>query len=90
VFDAAYFRGIFAERVRGFSHDHEDARVRVEVVTPNGERHDALQLRAAAAGGTILTRDARLVFIPYARIAYVEVTILHDRRIPEFQLIVDA
>jgi hypothetical protein len=90
VFDIAYFRGVFAERVREFSHENEDARVRVQVVTPNGERHDALQLRAAEAGGTILTRDERLVFLPYSRIAYVEVTVLQDRRIPGFQLLVDV
>lgn len=90
MFDAAYFQGIFAERVRAFSHDNDDARVRVEIVMPNGDRHDALQMRASTNGGTIVTRDARLVFVPYERMAYVEVTILNDRRIPEFQLVVDS
>lgn len=89
MFDAAYFQGIFAERVREFSREHEDARVRVEIVTPNGERHDAVQFRAAAAGGIILTRETRLVFVPYPRIAYVEVAVLTDRRIPPFELVVD-
>lgn len=90
MFDIAYFRGLFADRVREFSHDHEDARVRVQVVTPNGEQHDALQLRAGETGGTILTRDARLIFVPYSRIAYVEVSILNDHRIPGFELLVDS
>ncbi len=90
MFDIAYFRGLFAERVRQFSHDNADARVRVMVVTPDGEQHDALQLRAGEMGGTILTRDARLVFVPYSGIAYVEVATLNDRRIPEFELLVDS
>lgn len=89
MFDVAYFRGLFAERVREFSHDNENARVRVEIVTADGDRHDALQLRAGADGASILTRNARLVFIPYVRIDYVEVSILNDRRIADFQLVVD-
>jgi hypothetical protein len=86
----AYFRGLFAERVREFSDDNEAARVRVQFVTPNGEQHDALQLRAGETGGTILTRDVKLIFLPYSRIAYVEVTILNDHRIPAFELLVDT
>jgi hypothetical protein len=90
VFDIAYFRGAFADRVREFSHENGDARVRVQIVTANGEQHDALNLRAGETGGTVLTRDARLIFVPYARISYVEVTILNDRRIPGFELLVDS
>jgi hypothetical protein len=90
VFDIAYFSGLFAERVREFSHDNGDARVRVQIVTVNGEQHDALHLRAGDTGGTVLTRDARLIFVPYAHIAYVEVEILNDRRIPGFELLVDS
>jgi hypothetical protein len=88
VIDMEFFRGEFADRVREFSHDHDNAHVRLEVVTPNGERHDALQLRAAEAGATVTTRDARLVFVPYSRIAYIEVAILQDHRIAGFQLLV--
>lgn len=90
MFDAAYFSGLFAERVREFSRDNGDERVRVQIVTPDGEQHDALSLRAGETGGTIKTRDDRLIFVPYARIAYVEVSILTDRRIPGFELLVDS
>lgn len=82
----AYFGGHFAERVRRFRHDHHDANVRLEVVTLNGERLDALQLDADETGTSISTRDNRLVFLPYSLIAYVDVAILQDHRIAGFQL----
>jgi hypothetical protein len=82
----AYFGGAFADRVREFSHDHNDAHVRLEVVTLNGERLDALQLRADEKGTSISTRDDRLVFLPYSLIAYVDLAILKDRRVAGFQL----
>lgn len=90
MFDSAYFRGTFAERVREFSHENEDARVRVQIVTLDGEQHDALHLRAGDTGGTVLTRDERLVFVPYSNIAYVEVAVLNDLRVPGFELRVDT
>jgi hypothetical protein len=90
VFDMAFFGGAFAERVRSFSHEHDDAHVRLEVVTPNGERHDALQLTAVETGATVVTRDSRLLFVPYSRIAYVEVAILQDHRIPGFELLLGS
>ena len=86
----AYFGGAFADRVREFSHDHNDAHVRLEVVTLNGERLDALQLRADEKGTSISTRDDRLVFLPYSLIAYVDVAILKDRRVAGFQLSVGS
>jgi hypothetical protein len=82
----AYFGGAFAERVREFSHEHDDAHVRLEVVTLSGERLDAQQLRADEKGTTISTRDDRLVFLPYSLIAYVDVAILRDHRVAGFQL----
>ena len=90
VFDAAYFEGAFAERLREYSRDHDDAHLRLEVVTFTGERLDALELRAAETGASLSTRDDRLIFLPYAQIAYVDVAILKDRRVPGFQLSVDA
>jgi hypothetical protein len=86
----AYFGGAFAERVREFSHDHNDGHVRLEVVTLNGERLDALQLRADEKGTSITTRDDRLVFLPYSLIAYVDVAILRDNRVAGFQLSVGS
>jgi hypothetical protein len=86
----AYFGGAFAERVREFRHAHNDANVRLEVVTLNGERLDALQLHADEIGTSISTRDDRLVFLPYSLIAYVDVAILQDHRIAGFQLSVSS
>jgi hypothetical protein len=86
----AYFGGAFAERVREFSHDHDDAHVRLEIVTLSGERLDALQLRADEKGTSISTRDERLVFLPYSLIAYVDVAILQDHRVAGFQLSVGS
>ena len=76
--------------MREFSRDHSDARVRLELVTLNGERLDALQLRADEKGTSISTRDDRLVFLPYSLIAYVDIAILRDHRVPGFQLSVGS
>jgi hypothetical protein len=90
MFDMAYFSGALADRVREFSHDHDDAQLRLEVVTLSGERLDALHVRADETGTSISTRDDRLIFMPYSLIAYVDVAILRDRRIPGFQLSVGS
>ena len=90
VFDMAYFGGTLADRVREFSHDNNNAHLRLEVVTLNGERLDALQLRADENGTSISTRDDRLIFLPYSLIAYVDVAILQDRRIAGVQLSVGS
>jgi hypothetical protein len=82
----AYFGGVLTDRVRKFSHEHDGAHLRLEVVTLSGERLDALQLHADETGTSISTRDNRLIFLPYSLIAYVDVAILQDRRIPGFQL----
>ena len=86
MFDIAFFGAAFAERVQEFSRDHGDANVRLEVVTLTGERLDALQIRAVETGTRLSTRDDRLVFLPYPHIAYIDVSILQDHRIPGFQL----
>ena len=90
MFDVTFFGGAFAERVRELSHEHDDAHCRLEIVTPNGERHDALRLNAVETGATVVTRDARLVFVPYSRIAYLEVAVLQDHRIPGFELLLGS
>ena len=86
----AFFGGAFSERVRAFSRAHQDANVRLEVVTLNGERLDALELSAVESGTRVSTRDNRLVFLPYSLIAYVDVAILQDHRIAGFQLLLDS
>ena len=83
--DFFFGRG-FLERVQEFHLEHEDGSLRVEVVTVTGERIDALQLEAVESGTRLYTREDRLVFLPYERIAHVEVSILQDFRIPGFQL----
>ena len=90
MFDVAFFGGSFAERVREFSRDHDDAEVRLEIVTLNGERLDAVELRAIDTGTSLSTRDERLVFLPYSQIAYVDVGILEDRRVAGFRLSVGS
>ncbi len=85
-----FFGGPFAERVREFSHAYHDANVRLEVVTLTGERLDALQLSAVETGAMLSTRDDRLVFLPYAHIAYLDVAILKDHRIAGFELSVGS
>jgi len=97
VFDADFFfsRG-FLETVQEFSRDHGDpgyhgnANLRVEIVTLTGDRLDTLQLRAVEAGARLSTRDDRLVFIPYEQIAYIDVSVLEDHRIPGFQLVTSS
>ena len=46
----AFLGGSFSERVRAFSQAHQDANVRLEVVTLNGERLDALELSPVESG----------------------------------------
>ena len=90
MFDAAYFSGAFADRVREFSQNHDGAHLRLHVVILSGERLDALELRASKTGASLSTRDDRLLFLPYEQIAYVDVAILTDRRVPGFQLSLDS
>ena len=93
MFDADFFSGRgFRETVQEFSRDHGepdyhgDATLRVEIVTLTGDRLDTVQLEVAEAGARLSTRDDRLVFIPYEQIAYIDVSVLQDHRIPGFQL----
>jgi hypothetical protein len=86
----AFFGGAFSERLREFSRDHHDANMRLEVVTMNGERLDALQLSAVESGTRVSTRDNRLLFLPYSLIAYVDVAILQDHRVAGFELVLGS
>lgn len=91
MFDADFFFGRgFLERVQEFHLEHEDGSLRVEIVTVTGERIDALRLEAVENGARLYTREERLVFLPYERMAHIEVSILQDFRIPGFQLSTSA
>lgn len=87
MFDADYFfsRG-FIESVQDFSRAHDEASLRLEVVTLGGERIDTLQLRAVETVLRLATRDDRLVFVPYPHIAYIDVSVMRDHRVAGFQL----
>lgn len=86
VFDEAFFAKELAERVEQFSGEHEGLGVRVEVVTVEGEHLDLLEIAAADRGLRLVTRDDRLVFVPYANIAHLDVSLLRDHRITSFDL----
>jgi len=90
VFDVGYFSGAFADRVREFSTKHDDAHLRLSVVILSGERLDALELRASQSGASLSTRDDRLLFLPYEQIAYLDLAVLTDRRVPGFELSIDS
>lgn len=90
MFDVGYFSGAFADRVREFSTKHDDAHMRLSVVILSGERLDALELRASQNGASLSTRDDRLLFLPYEQIAYLDLAVLTDRRVPGFELSVDS
>ena len=86
MFDKAFFEEEFAKRVTEFSREREGANVKVEVVALTGERFDTLRLRAVITGARLLTRDDRLVFLPYPNIATIEISVFQDHRIPGFRL----
>jgi hypothetical protein len=86
VYDEGFFGREFAERVEEFRREREGLGVRVEIVTLEGERLDVLDIVSGDAGVRLVTRDDRLVFLPYAHIAHVDVTLLRDHRITSFEL----
>lgn len=92
VFDADFFSTAFPETVQEFSREHGDpgyhgdATLRLEIVTLTGDRLDTSRLMAVETGVRLSTRDDRLVFVPYGQIAYIDVSVLQDHRIPGFQL----
>lgn len=87
MFDADYFfsRG-FVEAVQNFSRAHDEASLRLEVVTLAGDRIDTLQLRAAETVLRLSTRDDRLILLPYPNIVSIDLSVMRDHRVAGFQL----
>ena len=85
MFDKAFFGKEFAESERELSREHGGLGMRVEVVTASGERLDVLEIEAGKDGARLVTRDERLVFLPYGQIAHVDVLLLRDHRIESFE-----
>ena len=86
MFDESFFGKEFVKRSREFSRDHGGLGVRLEVVTRDGERLDVLELKSGGDGIRLVTRDERLVFLPYDEIAHVDVSLLRDHRVESFEL----
>ena len=85
MFDEEFFVGEFADRARAFLGEHGG--LGVEFVTVTGERLDVLTVESTEGDGmTLVTRSERLVFLPYAQLAYVEMAGQRDHRIASFQL----
>ncbi len=90
MFDEPFFAGEFPRRTREFSREHGGLGVRLEFVTREGERLDVLELRPVSEGVRLVTRDERLVFLPYGEIAHLDVSVLRDHRIESFELPADG
>ena len=86
VFDESFFEKEFAKRAREFSREHGGLGVRLEFVTREGERLDVLEMKSSGDGVRLVTRDERLVFLPYGEIAHVDVSLLRDHRVDSFEL----
>jgi hypothetical protein len=85
VFDQTFFEGAFAARARGVLDLHGG--IAVEFVTVGGEHLDVLSVESLEGDGmTLVTRSERLVFLPYAQIALVEMKGERDHRIASFKL----
>ncbi len=82
----AFFDEHFAQMVRDCSREHDDSNVVVEVVTDTGERLDILRLEAIESGVRVSTSEDRLVFLPYAHIAHIDVSPTADQRRVGFRL----
>lgn len=91
VFNQTFFVGEFAEKTREFVRAHGGLGIAVEFVTLGGERLDVLEIQAIEGEGmTLVTRDERLVFLPYAQLAHVAVMAQRDHRTASFQLLTNA
>lgn len=86
MFDEKFFEKELAKRGLEYGQEHGGLGLRIELVTRDGERLDALKLEADAEGVRLETRDDRLVFVPYGQIAHVDVALLRDHRIEAFEL----
>ena len=86
MFDSAFFDGPdFSGRVHEFTVKEGTLGVRVEIVTADGDRLDTLEIETAESEVRLITRDDRLVFLPYAQIAHVDVSPLRDHRTTSFR-----
>ena len=84
MFDEQFFTGDFAERARGFLEEHGG--IAVEFVTQSGERLDVVKIESLESDGlALVTRTERLVFLPYAQLAHVEMSGQRDHRIVSFE-----
>jgi len=86
VFDESFFGKEFPKRAREFSRDRGGLGVRLEFVTREGERLDVLELKSSGDGVRLVTRDERLVFLPYDEITHVDISLLRDHRVESFEL----
>ena len=89
MFDESFFGKEFPKRTREFSREHGGLGVRLEFVTREGERLDVLELKPANDGVRLVTRDERLVFLPYGEITHLDVSLLRDHRVDSFELPAD-
>ena len=89
MFDESFFAKEFPKRAREFSHERGGLGVRLEFVTREGERLDVLELKPADDGVRLVTRDERLVFLPYAEITHLDVSLLRDHRVESYELPAD-
>jgi hypothetical protein len=89
VFDEGFFSKEFVKRAREFSRERGGLGLRVELATSAGERLDVLEIRPGGDGVRLVTRDERLVFLPYDQIVHVDVSLLLDHRVESFELPAD-
>lgn len=90
MFDESFFAKEFPKRAYEFSREHGGLGARLEFVTREGERLDVLELKADKEGVRLVTRDERLVFLPYSEIAHLDVSLLRDHRVESFELSPDS
>jgi hypothetical protein len=86
MLDREFFMREFSLRVQRFSADHDSHSVRVVVSTRGGRNFDIERLTTSNAGIALYTREERLVFMPYAAIEHIEVSVAQDRRVPGFEI----
>jgi hypothetical protein len=89
VFSESFFAKEFPKRALEFSRERGGLGVRLEFVTREGERLDVLELKPGNDGVRLVTRDERLVFVPYGEITHLDVSLLRDHRVESFELPAD-
>jgi hypothetical protein len=86
MFDEGFFSKEFVKRTREFSREHGSLGVRVEIATGAGDLLDVLEIKPGGDGVRLVTRDERLVFLPYGQIVHLDVSLLRDHRVESFEL----